>query len=154
MSLRRELPMSVREHISDALKDALRKKDKTRTSALRLVLAELEVAGASGRKFDELHVVRSYAKKLRKSADEYEALGRPAEAAGLRAELAVVEEFLPPQMTPAEIEDLVDRLIEEHDYGPRDLGRLMKSVMGEYGDRVDGRVVQQAAVRRLAQRDR
>ncbi len=118
-----------------------------------MLLSELKVAEASGEDFDETAVVKSYAKKLRKSASEYEKLNHPEKAEELLAELKVVEEFLPAQLSASEIEALVSRLLEQNDYGPRDLGRLMKAVMGEHGDRVDGGLVQQIAARKLSERD-
>ncbi len=144
--------MSLQEQIAKGIQECVRKGDKKRLSVLRMLLAELEVAKASGQQFDEAAVVKAYAKKLAKSADEYQRLNRPDKAAELMAERQVVAEFLPAQMSPAEIENLVQRLIEEHSYGPRDLGQLMKTVMSAYGDRVDGRLVQQAAARMLGGR--
>jgi hypothetical protein len=143
--------MSLREQIGSSIQDCVRRGDKMRLSVLRMLLAEIEVAGASGTEFDEVAVVKAYAKKLARSADEYQRLNRPDKAAELMAERQVVEEFLPAQMSPSEVEELVQRLIEENNFGPRDLGRLMKTIMSSYADRVDGRLVQQTAVRKLAE---
>jgi hypothetical protein len=135
------------------MKDALRAGQKGRVSVLRMLLNELNVAEKSGQEYDAQKVLQSYAKKLRKSAEEYEELERPDKAEELHAELDVVEEFLPEQMSREEITTLVEQIVEHNDYGPRDLGKVMKEIMGEYGRRVDGGLVNQIARDKLAERD-
>ena len=61
--------MSLQESIADALKAALRSGEKKRLGILRMMLTELQVARASGGPFDELAVIKAYAKKLRKAAE-------------------------------------------------------------------------------------
>ena len=150
---RRNNGMSLRDELTEGVQRAMRGRDKERLSVLRMLLTEFQVAETSGREVDEAAVVRSYAKKLRKVADQYKELNLPDEACKAEAELAIVEEFMPRQMEPSEVEAIVARIIEENDYGPRDLGRVMKAVMAEHGDRVDGRQVQEIARNRLAERD-
>jgi hypothetical protein len=145
--------MSLRDELNAELKKAMKQSNKKRLSVLRMLLSEIKVAERSGKDFDEMSVFQSYAKKLRKSAEEYDELGREEKAAEVRKELAVVEEFLPEQMSAADIKQLVGELIEENDYGPRDIGLVMKTVMSEHGDEVDGSVVQDIAREKLAGRD-
>lgn len=145
--------MSLRDTLTEGVQRAMRGGDKERLSVLRMLLSELQVAEASGREFEESAVVKSYAKKLRNTADQYKELNLPNEARKAEAELAIVEEFMPRQMEPSEVEGIVARIIEENDYGPRDLGRVMKAVMAAHGDRVDGRLVQEIARNRLAGKD-
>lgn len=145
--------MSVSEEVADQMRQAMKDGEKERLRVLRMLRSEFQVAETSGRDFDELDVVKSYAKKLRESAEEFDELGREDRAAAARRDLAVVEEFLPPQMSEEEIEELVSDIIEENEYGLRDVGKVMKTVMGEHGDVVDGRVAQRVARRLLEQRD-
>jgi len=145
--------VSIRDEVSDRLKKAMKSGDKDTVSVLRMLLSELKVAERSGSGYDEMDVVQSYAKKLRKNVQEYEELDREEQAEESRQELAVVKEFLPEQMDRAEIENLVEQIIEENDYGPRDLGKVMKQIMSEYGDQVDGNVVQEIAQDRLAENE-
>jgi len=144
--------MAVREQIAEGIKTTLRAGDKKRLSVLRMLLAELKVADASGKEFDELAVVRSYAKRLRKACEEYKNLNLAGRAEEIQLELAIVEEFLPRLMDAAELEQLVDQLIADNNWGPRDLGRVMKAVMSLHGERVDGQLVQQIARQKLAER--
>lgn len=145
--------MSIKDQITREMKDALRAGQKDRVSVLRMLLNELNLAEKSGQEYDEQQVLQSYAKKLKKSADEYEELDRPDKAEEVHAELEVVEEFLPEQMSREEITALVEQIVKENDYGPRDLGKVMKEIMGQYGSRVDGGLVNQIARDKLAERD-
>ena len=144
--------MGLRDRITESMKAALRAGDKKRLSVLRMVLSELKVADASGKEVDELAVVKAYAKKLRKTADEYSALNLTERAREALGEAVVVEEFLPKQMDTPEIEKLIGELIEKDNLGPDDVGRLMKAFMSEHGASADGRLVQQIARQKLAQR--
>ena len=144
--------MNLRERLANELKVALRAGDKKRLGVVRMLLSELKVAQASGKQFDELAVVKGYGKKLRKSAEQYRELNLPQKAQELLDELAVVEQFLPKQMERAEIERLVTELVETSDYGPGDLGRVMKALMSEHAERLDGRLAQQIARQKLADR--
>jgi len=117
-----------------------------------MLRAEFQVAETSGRDFSEPDVVKSYTNKLREGAEQSDELGREDRAAAARRGLDVVEEFLPPQMNGDEIESLVSDIIEQNDYGRRDISEVMKSVMGDHADVVDGRLAQQIARRLLEER--
>jgi len=142
--------MGIQDDLAEQMRRALKTGQKQRLRVLRMLRAEFQVAQTSGRDFEDVDVVKSYANTLRKTAEEYEELGRDEKAEQIRGDLAVVEEFLPPQMSAEELEALIGGIIQENDYGPRDLGRVMKTVMGEHGDVVDGRQAQQIARRLLA----
>ncbi len=143
--------MSVSDVLTEQMKQALKGGRKERLRALRLLKAELQVAQTSGKEFEETDVVKSYANKLRKSLDEYGRLGLPDQAARLKQELQVVQEFLPEQMSRSELENLIAALIKENNYGPRDIGQLMKAIMSQHRDVVDGRVAQEIARPMLAE---
>ena len=145
--------MSIRDEVTERLKKAMKSGDKETVGVLRMLLSELKVAERSGSDYDEMDVIQSYAKKLRKNVEEYEDLDRDDKAEESRRELAVVEEFLPEQMDRGEIEELVESIVAENDYGPRDLGKVMKQVMSDHGDRVDGNVVQEVAREKLAENE-
>ncbi len=144
--------MSIGDELAEQMKQALRGRQKDRLRALRLLRAELQVAETSGEEFNEVDVVKSFARKLRKSAEEYDRLGLAERAEALRAELHTVEEFLPEQMSRAELAELIANLIRENDYGPRDIGIVMKAVMSRHGDVVDGRLARQLAMEELGGR--
>lgn len=144
--------MSLTETIQEQIKAALRKGDKQRLGVLRMVLSELKVAQVSGGQYDEVAVVHSYAKKLQSAAAQYEGLHVSERAEQCRAELSVVEEFLPTQMTQQQVEALVEGLIAERGYGPRDIGTIMREIMAAHKDVVEGRLVQKIVKDKLSER--
>lgn len=144
--------MSIAEAVGRQMREALKAGRSERLRALRMLKAELQVAEVSGKDFDEVDVVKSHARKLRKSRQEYERLGLTERVEALERELAVVEEFLPEPMSREELERLIADLIEKHQYGARDLGKVMQAVMAEYGDVVDGGLARQIAQKKLAER--
>jgi hypothetical protein len=144
--------VNLGEALAEQLKQALKQGLKDRVRALRMLKAELEVAETSGTEFKEVDVVKSYARKLRESLEEYQRLGVPDRASLMEAELRVVEEFLPRQMTRQEVESVVAALIVEGGYGPGDFGKVMKAVMSRHGDAVEGRLVQEVVRLQLAGR--
>ena len=145
--------MTIRERLSEEMRRALKAGRKKRLRVLRMLRSELQVAETSGRDFDEIDVIKSYARTLQDSAEEYEELDRPEQAEKARRDLEVVQEFLPTPMSRGELEELIQTLVDEHDYGPRDLGKVMKAVMSEHGDRVDGRLAQEIAREKLSAGD-
>ena len=143
--------MSIRDDITEKMKSAMKAGDKQTLGVLRMLLSELKVAERSGQQYDETDVVKSYAGRLKKNAEEYQELGRTDKAEEAQEELAVVQQFLPEQMSRQEIEKMVANIVEEEGYGPRDLGKVMKKVMSEHGDRVDGNMVKEVAKQKLSE---
>jgi len=77
---------------------------------------------------------------LKKTIEEYERLHIKDKIDSYNEELAIVEEFLPKQMSDEELETVVTELIELEK--PKDIGSAMKIVMGKYKDIADGKKVQ------------
>ena len=112
----------MREALSNALKDAMRAKDKIATATLRLVLAALKdrdiaarTAGDRGGIEDAhiLSMLHTMVKQRHDSIAMYEQGERPELAQRERAEIAIIERFLPRQLDDAEIEAAVVGVIEE-----------------------------------------
>ena len=92
----------------------------------------------------------AYAKKLRKGAEEYEKLSRADEAAKLRSEIAVVEEYLPKKASPEETERLVDAFLAGKTFTEKQVGQAMGAFMKEHGGKVDSAAVNALLRKRLA----
>jgi len=132
----------MKEKILAAMKDAMKNREKVRLGVLRMMKSEIdEIEGREG-KADGEAVVFGYAKKLKKSLGEYEKLGKAEQVAEIKEELAVVEEFLPKALSEEEIAAAVDDIIANGEYGPKDIGLVMKELMSRFGKRVDGRTAQ------------
>ncbi|RMH39643.1 MAG: GatB/YqeY domain-containing protein [Alphaproteobacteria bacterium] len=139
--------MGIRERISSALKDAMKSKDTVRLSALRLINAaikdrdiQLRSQGRDDGATDAeiLGILSSMIKQRQESARAYEEGGRLELAERERAEIAVIEEFLPRQLTEEEIEAAIDSAIEKTGASTiRDMGRVMGELKSKYTGQVD-----------------
>ncbi len=130
----------MKERITKEIKDAMKSGDKLRVSVLRMLLADIINVEKSGKDFKYIDVIRGYAKKLKKSLEEYERLHIQDKITSYNEELKIVEEFLPKQMSDEELKQVVIELIESEK--PKDIGSAMKIVMGKYKDIADGKKVQ------------
>ncbi|GBD22456.1 hypothetical protein HRbin29_00086 [bacterium HR29] len=144
---------TLKERLQADLADALRSKDEPRKAALRMVLAAIRNAEIDQqRSLDDagvIAVLQKQAKLRRESIAEFERGGRSDLAAKERAELELIERYLPRQASPEEIEEAARRVIAETGAaGPRDLGKVMPILMKEFAGRADGRQVNEI-VRRL-----
>ena len=148
----------TRERLGSLTAEAMKAGDKPRVATLRLVSAamkereiEARTKGAPMGDADEVAVLRRMAKQRQDSIAAYEAAGRPALAEAERAELAIVESFLPAQLGEEATADAVGAAIAETGAsGPRDMGKVMAALKARHGATLDlGRA--NAAVRaRLA----
>lgn len=136
------------------LKEAMRSGDKVRLAAIRrargaLKNAEIEARGP----LDEdaaVRVLRGIVKQHRESIEQFRAGGRDDLVARETEELSALEPYLPAQMDEAAIAAVVDEVIAaEGAEGPKDMGRVMKAVMGRVGAAADGKVVRTIAQRKL-----
>ena len=136
----------MKDRITKELRSAMKSQDKLRMSVLRMLLADITNMEKSGKDFECADVVRGYAKKLGKTIEEYKRLNVQDRVDSGMAELAIVDEFLPKQMSDDELEKVVTEIIESQK--PKDIGSAMKIVMGKYKEVADGKKVQ-ALVRNL-----
>jgi hypothetical protein len=81
--------------------------------------------------------VAAYGKKLRKSLEEYEKLGRAKEVEQLKFEIGVVGEYLPKKASPQETQTLVEQFLASHAFGEKQLGQAMGAFMKAHGADVD-----------------
>jgi uncharacterized protein YqeY len=89
-----------------------------------------------------LDVLQKQAKMRRDSVDAFRKGNRPELAAKEEQELAVIQGYLPTQMTDAELRGIVERVVAETGAaGPRDMGKVMPRVLAETKDRADGKKV-------------
>ncbi len=130
----------MKERITKEIKDAMKSGDKLRVSVMRMVLADIINAEKSGKDFKHIDVIRGYAKKLKKTIEEYERLHLQDKIMSYNEELKIVEGFLPKQMSGEELKSVVTELLDSEK--PGDMGMAMKLVMGKYKDVADGKKVQ------------
>ena len=149
--------MGLLEHIRADLTAAMRSKDKLTISTLRSVVAavqEAEVAGSSATTLDDdqvQKVIAAQAKRRVEAAEAFEQGGRTEKAADERAELKILEAYLPEQLDGDEWADIVERVLTEGGYSTMaDMGEAMKAVNAEVAGKAEGRVVAELVKSRLS----
>lgn len=146
--------MGIKNRLEQNLKEAMKARDARRTSCIRMLksrLLEREVAlrskhGADYR-IDDAEaeaVISTYAKQRRDSIEGYRQGGRDDLVADEQAELDIVLEYLPEQLTPDQLRTLIREAIEETGAQTvKDLGAVMKVVVPKVKGQADGKVVSQ-----------
>ena len=142
--------MTLRDRLEDDIKDSMRRRDQPRVDALRFLKFAVQAAEKERRQtLDDpamLEVVSKQANDRRESVRAFREGQRHELADKEAAELAVLEEYLPPQLSRDEIIALIqDTAAHVGASGPRDRGRLMGRLMPQVRGQADG-----AEVNRLA----
>ena len=133
--------MSVADAVKQDLTRAMKAGEKERVAALRLVLSELQKAAKDG-DGDELAVLRRERKRRLEAARAFRDGGRPELADGEESEAAVIEAYLPAELSDAELEQIVSAAVAETGAdGPQAMGMVMKAAMAKTGGRADGKRV-------------
>lgn len=138
---------SLRDSINQALKDSVRSKDTVGTRTLRLIIAAIKdrdiaargKGATEGIGDDELLLMlQTMIKQRRESITMYEQGGRLELAEGERAEIGVIERFLPKQMDEAEMKAAIDALISEMKVtGLKEMGNVMAELRTRFAGQMD-----------------
>lgn len=138
--------MELEARLREDLKVAMKARDTLRTSVLRMALADVTNGRiAKGGPLDDgdvLALLKSAVKRRRDSIEQFEKGGRPELAAKERAEIEILDGYLPAQLGAADIDVVVDAVIAEMGASSKkEMGRVMKEVMARLAGRADGKVV-------------
>lgn len=136
------------------LKAALKAGDKRRVATLRLLLSALKnerIQLQRGLTDEEIEAaIRRAVKQRREAIEQYERGGRQDLVDAEREELAILQGYLPREMSEPELEDAVRGVISEKGLtSSRDVGLVMKELMARHRGRVDGKKAQEVARRLL-----
>jgi uncharacterized protein len=147
--------MNTKAQLEAALKDAMRSHDDLRKRTIRMVLSAVQFAGIErGSPLEEpavVAIVQKEVKSRREAIEEAQRANRPDLVQASQAEIGVLEQFLPQQMSPAELESLARAAIAETGAtSPQAMGQVMKVLMPRLQGRAPGDQVS-AVVRRLLQ---
>jgi hypothetical protein len=138
------------ETITQDLKEAMKAKDKLRTSVLRMVLSEFKYAMTSEEREATLNdeaatkVLQTYHKRLGKSLADYPEGEKKDQ---IRKEIAIIEHYLPQKAGPDEVRQAVDDVLQSAE-DPQ-FGVLMKQLMSQFGSKADGKLISQVLKERL-----
>ncbi len=146
--------MNIQERLLEAMKVAMKAKDSLRLSTIRMARTALKNAEIEARhELDEaaaIKILSTLVKQRREAADAYRQT-RPELAEKEELELAVLQEFLPAQLSEAELETLVAKAIAESGAGSmKDMGAVMKLVTPQTTGRADGKLVSELVRKQLA----
>ncbi|MBL6761929.1 MAG: GatB/YqeY domain-containing protein [PS1 clade bacterium] len=137
----------MRERFTEALKEAVKSQDKIRISTLRLITAAIKDRDIAARGADRgdgatdeqvLEILAKMVKQRHEAAATYEEAGRLELAEQELAEIAVIEEFLPTQLSDEEITVAVNQAIAETEAATlKDMGKVMGVLKSKYAGQMD-----------------
>jgi uncharacterized protein YqeY len=149
--------MPLKDRLRADLTAAMKDRDEVRTRTLRMALTSVsneEVAGKAARELSDDEVIKILAreaKRRREAATAFQDAGRDEQAAAERAEDAVLADYLPAQLSDAEVTDLVTAAITETGAsGMSAMGQVMKTVTPRVAGRAEGSRVAAEVRRQLA----
>ncbi len=147
--------MTLVNELQSAMQASMKSGDSDRVRTLRTLLAKLKEREIE--KGDELSegeltkVLQTAAKQRKEAADMYTDGGRTELADAEMKELAIIEEYLPEQLSENDVAEMVDAAIAESGAESlRDMGKVMPAVMKKVAGRADGKTVQELVKRKLS----
>jgi len=145
--------MVTKTELESQLRDAMRSGDEVRKRTLRMILAAAKLAEVGKRgELDEAGmqaVLQKEVKTRQESIADAEKAHREDLAAAARAELVIVQAYLPAPLSPTELERMTREAIAATGAaGPQDMGKVMKEILPKVQGRADGKTVNEI-VRRL-----
>lgn len=133
--------MTLADTVKADLTDAMRAGDRDRVGRLRLLLSELQKAEKDGTS-DEVAVLRRERKRRLDAAEQFRDAGRSELAESEEAEAALIEGYLPAELSDDDLRKLVeDAVASSGASSPKDMGAVMKAVMPAVDGRADGKRV-------------
>jgi len=148
--------MNLEQNVNDKHKEAMKAKLKDRVDALRDIrksIIEFNKSGTGEELNDdkEIKLLNQLAKKRRDAIDMYKNANRPELIAKEEAELEVIQEFLPNQLSEEELREIVLAKIEAVGAsGPSDFGKVMGSLVKELAGKADGKSIQAIVKEKLS----
>jgi uncharacterized protein YqeY len=141
---------SIRQRLEEDLKSAMRAGDQTTRDAIRFILAavknaEIDARGKSG-PADAVATLRKVGNQLADAAEQYRQAGRVDLAEKEEAQLAVLQRYLPAELSDADLATLADETVREVGAsGPKEMGKVMPVLIKRVDGRADGRRISAAA---------
>ena len=147
--------MQLLERLTAEMKEAMKSRDALRLSTIRMVLSSVKNRGIELRRelsdAEVTEIIVTLCKQRRESIRLFKEAARQDLVDKEEAELALLLEFLPQQLTRDELESLVDRIIAEVSAtSGKDMGRVMKALQPVVSGRADGKMVSEVVKEKLA----
>ncbi|TFD92333.1 GatB/YqeY domain-containing protein [Jeotgalibacillus sp. R-1-5s-1] len=148
--------MSLVNQLNQDMKTAMKNKEKDRLSVIRMVKSALQNEGYRLNRQElteeeELTVLSRELKQRRDSAQEFQAAGRDDLTEKLQQEIALLETYMPKQLTEEELESVVIETIKETDASSKaDMGKVMSAIMPKVKGKADGALVNKKVLQHLS----
>ena len=150
--------MTLTSRLQDDLTQAIRDRDELRRDTLRMVIAAAyNTQKAAGRDLSDDEVIQVLTREVktrRESFDAFTAGDRPEAAAKEKAEIAIIQAYLPDQLDETELAKLVAQAVDESGASsPREMGKVMAVLMPRVRGRADGKQISALVAQELTRRD-
>ncbi len=142
--------MDLATRLHEDMKAAMKAGQKDRLSVIRMMLSDVRNIDLDPKKPTAEQAVEAYAKRLRKSQEEFQKLGKADEVAKLGAEIGVAEEYLPKKASREETERLVEEFLAANTFTAKQMGQAMGAFMKQHGEAVDPGTANQILKAKLA----
>lgn len=145
----------LKQQLTEAMKDAMRAKDKARLGTIRMALAEIKRVEVDERIDPDdarvLAIIEKMIKQRRDAAGQFRDAGRQELADTEEAEITVLETFMPAPLTEAEISAIINNAVAETGAsGMPDMGKVMNLVRPQVAGRADMGAISQQVKQRLS----
>ena len=149
--------MSIKEQLMADMKAAMKAKEegKLALNTIRMARAHIRQAEIDNGHADfnddqVLAVLRKEVKQRKETLSEIESSGREDLVEQTKAEIDVLEKYLPAEMTPEAVEAAVKEIVDAMDSGRKNMGSVMKAVMAKLKGQADGKLINQIVRKLLA----
>jgi hypothetical protein len=147
--------MSLEERLLEEMKQAMKSNDKLRLSTIRMIRSALKNKEIELRKSLEdeevAKVIQAMVRKGEESVEQFQIGGRMDLVDKEKKEIEILKSFLPQPLSQEEILQIIDQSIQETQASsPKDIGKVMKSVMPKIGGKADGKLINQLVKERLS----
>jgi hypothetical protein len=147
--------MSLEERLVEEMKQAMKSNDKLRLSTIRMIRSGLKNKEIELRKKledeDILKVIQVLVRKGEESVEQFQTGGRMDLVEKEKREIEILKSFLPQPLSHEEILKVIDQSIQETQASsPKDIGKVMKSVIPKIGGKADGKLINQLVKERLS----
>jgi hypothetical protein len=129
--------MELLERLQEDMKTAMKSGQKDRLGVIRMLLSDVKNIDLAPKPITAEETVAAYGKKLRKSIEEYEKLGKTAEVEKLKFEISVVDGYLPKKASSGDTEKLVNEFLVKNSFTEKQFGQAMGAFMKAHGASVE-----------------
>jgi len=149
------MKMSLEERLVEEMKQAMKANDKLRLSTIRMIRSALKNKEIELRKKLEdeeiAKVIQVMVRKGEESVEQFQIGGRMDLVEKEKSEIEILKSFLPQPFSQEEILKIIDQSIQETQASsPKDIGKVMKSVIPKIGGKADGKLINQLVKERLS----